>query len=407
MTLHPSLTPEFDESEHEKVIDFLRHVGRAVGKVQREREAKAELSKYPPPKSSAELAAMKPTPVTFTVDGLIREGVPQTLDGDPGIGKSSVAVGMTVARGAGAPIFGRETIQGPALFITHEDDEGDIQDMAQDYADALGVPLAELPVDWWSLTGHDITLATIDDKGAWEPGPFYEDFEARLRKSPRGLFVVLDCRHDVVQMDETQSAPPNTFYKTILTALCKRYGATMLVLCHPSKRSQETGAWYAGSTANKGALRNKLVMKLEDGGQNADPLGPRILDVLKRNRGDRRPSIRLTFDAKLGVFVSGDEATARGESANRYALVVEAVKEMLGRGLTVQQGNTGGGQGPDDVAKDIAERRAVKITPKEVRAIMKAAIRNGDLGYREYKAGRREAAGFYIIEEPSEPFEEF
>lgn len=58
-------------------------------------------------------------------------GRPQTCDGDGGIGKSVVSVGMVVARAAGVPIFGKKTIQGPCLFVTHEDDEDDIQSMAQ------------------------------------------------------------------------------------------------------------------------------------------------------------------------------------------------------------------------------------------------------------------------------------
>ena len=121
-------------------------------------------------------------------------------------------------------------------------------------------------------------------KAAGQPGPFYEALEAKL-KDTRGLFVVLDCRSDVVQMNEILREPPNAFYKAVLTPLCKKHGCTILVLCHPSKASMSDGSWYSGGTGNKSSLRNKLVMRLED--PNGPDTGPRVLEVLKRNQGAR------------------------------------------------------------------------------------------------------------------------
>jgi RecA-family ATPase len=46
--------------------------------------------------------------------------VPQTLDGDGGIGKSLTAEGLSVGIASGESIFGKATIQGPVLFVTHE-----------------------------------------------------------------------------------------------------------------------------------------------------------------------------------------------------------------------------------------------------------------------------------------------
>ena len=78
---------------------------------------------YPRPLTSAALKNNVYPPVRWTLDKLIREGLPQTLDGDGGIGKSNVAIGVTVAVGAGVEIFGKATLQKPCLYVTHEDDE--------------------------------------------------------------------------------------------------------------------------------------------------------------------------------------------------------------------------------------------------------------------------------------------
>jgi len=353
---------------------------------------------YPPPTSSAELASADYPPQAYTVDKLIMAERPQTLDGDGGIGKSNASVGMAVAVAAGKPIFGRATIQGPVLFVTHEDDKPDLQAMAQGYADYIGEDLAALPVDWWSLLENDITLAVVNDDGSWKRGPFYDVFEAKLRESGNGLFIVLDCRSDVVQMNEILREPPNTFYKTVLTPLCKRYGCTILVLCHPSKASMNDGSYYSGGTGNKSALRNKLVMKLADESPDADPLGPRLLDVLKRNRGTRdKTAVRLTFDPLREIYVADDDAAVQRDTAKQYGVVVEQIKAMLGADVVVQVGNTGSGQGPRDVAAALA-KLGTPVPEKNVKAIMKAALRDGVLGYHDAAPGQRIKAGFHIID---------
>lgn len=328
--------------------------------------------KYPPPMSSADLKNTVYPPIQWTLERLIREGVPQTLDGDGGIGKSSVSVGISVARAAGVKIFGKRTIQGPCLFVTHEDDAPDLQAMATAYAADLKVDLADLPVEWWSLLENDITLATIDDNGAWKHGPFYAAFEAKLKASPRGLFVVLDCRSDVVQMNEVLREPPNTFYKTILTPLCKRYGCTILVLCHPSKAAMSDGSWYSGGTGNKSALRNKLVMKLED---PKNERGPRLFGVLKRNRGDWEALTRLSFDAERGIYVADDDAAVQQGQRELYTLVVDSVLELVGKGIPVLRSNRGEGRSPDDVAEYINREKKPEtaVTGKMVADTLKIA----------------------------------
>lgn len=340
---------------------------------------------YPPPITSKQLAETVYPLIAWTIANLIREGVPQTLDGDAGIGKSNVAVGFVVGRTAGKTLWGKRTLQGPALYITHEDDEGDLQAMAQGYAGYLGVKLGDLPIEWWSLLEQDITLAIIDDKGGWKPGPFYAALKKKLTESPRGMFVVLDTRSDVVQMNEALREPPNTFYKTVLMPLCKQFDCTILVLCHPSKASMADGSFYSGGTGNKGALRNKLVLKLDD---NDAPLGPRILDVLKRNRGTQQGvSVKLTYDPQREIFVSDNDAAVQKDQRATLDMVVSAVLELRGKSIRVTATGRGDGRGPKDVADYINRERkpATRMTKKTVATMLKLAIETGGLRYVEGK----------------------
>jgi hypothetical protein len=355
---------------------------------------------YPEPLTYGELLTAEFPPKRYLVENLIVEGIPQTLDGDGGIGKSLTAEGLSVGRASGQPIFGKATIGGPVLFVTHEDDYPDVMSGLKAYADYLGADpdILSSNLQVWSLQEHDITLAAVKDDGSWTKGPFYATFEKKL-KANRGAFVVLDCRSDVVQMNEFLREPPNTFYKTVLTPLCKRYGVSILVLCHPSKASMSDGSWYSGGTGNKSALRNKLVMKLADPKPNADPLGPRLFGVLKRNKGKRDGMTVLTFDEKREIFVAGDDAAVRTKSDALHAVIVSEIRAMLQAGLVVQQGSTGHGQGPKDVAAALA-RKGIAVDEREVRASMKRALREHELGYRERIAGSRVPASFTLEPNP-------
>ncbi len=354
----------------------------------------AEPTGYPEPMTAAELKATVFPPSRFIVAKLIREGIPQTLDGDGGIGKSNVGEGLAVARAAGVPIFGQETIQGPALFITKEDEYGDVQRTATAYADYLKVDFETLPLRVWSLQEHDMTLAVVDDKGGWQPRPFYQALEAKL-KDTRGLFVVLDCRSDVVQMNEILREPPNAFYKAVLTPLCKKFGCTILVLCHPSKASMADGSFYSGGTGNKSSLRNKLVMRLED--PNGPDTGPRVLEVLKRNQGARPGLIRLTFDPSWNIFVPDDDVKVKEGERDLYNRVLDAVLELLNKGISVVASH-GAGWKPKDVAEHINRERKPEdapVTARQVASMLKVAQSAGALGY--HGGYGKDKAGYYAI----------
>jgi hypothetical protein len=158
------------------------------------------------------------------------------------------------------------------------------------------------------------------------------------------------------------------------------------------------GSYYSGGTGNKSALRNKLVMKLADESPDADPLGPRLLDVLKRNRGTRdKTAVRLTFDPLREIYIADDDAAVQRDTAKQYGVVVEQIKAMLGADVVVQVGNTGSGQGPRDVAAALA-KLGTPVPEKNVKAIMKAALRDGVLGYHDAAPGQRIKAGFHIID---------
>ena len=66
-------------------------------------------------------------PQEEVIEGLLLEGTSQTIDGDGGVGKSLIGAQMAVHRVSGMPFLGRKVKQGPCIFITHEDDYGEVK----------------------------------------------------------------------------------------------------------------------------------------------------------------------------------------------------------------------------------------------------------------------------------------
>lgn len=356
---------------------------------------------YPEPLSAGELFGQEWPEQEWTIAGLVMTGLPQTIDGDGGIGKSLASAQMAVHVAAGKAIFGRDVTESPVLYITAEDRYSIVAERMRATARALGLTdeqLKELPIQVWCLDDRDITLAKIDETGAATLLPFHAELAKRLEATP-GLFVVLDSLNDVVEMNEVLRPPPNKFYKGILQPLCVKHDATILVLCHPSKASMSDGSWYSGGTGNKTALRNKLVMKLVD---PANDEGPRTLGTLKRNYGRRGKPIKLVYDEKQQIFVWADgDPKVAADNVKKYHAVETAITSLLEKDVLVQQRNNGSGQGPKEIADALRKRDTETTwTWQEVQRYMKEIIRDKTkLGYRSAVRGSPEPAGFYLLDD--------
>jgi hypothetical protein len=313
----------------------------------------------------------------YSVDDLIMQGVVNMLYGDGGTGKTTVAIQIGVAVSAGVNIFGRKTIQAPVLLVLAEDSAGETKPRAAAAINDLDIKNPnDLALEVWNLPGHDISIARINEEGTIALLPFYYKLEEKLKAKP-GLFVVLDSLVDIAQMGEAQRLGPNAFFKKVLTGLCVKYGATLLVLGHPSKAAMADGTYYSGSTAYRNAVRNMIVMKVEKG----EPF--RSLERLKNNYAADDTAIKLTWCD--GIFVPPTDEAIAATVRGKYQVVVKTILDLVGRGINVARSNRGEGETPKSVAKFITTSPAstTRVTAREVEDFMRDAIRIGDLKYVE------------------------
>lgn len=182
------------------------------------------------------------------------------LGGDGGTGKSLVAAQLAVAVATGTPWLGRQVAGGPALYLSAEDDAGELHRRLADITAALGLGLGALDrLSFLSLAGEDALLALFDPKtGALVPTPLFGALEERIAED-RPKLVALDTLADLHAGNENDRAHARQFVG-LLRGLAIRHGTTVLLLAHPSRAGMAAGDGLSGSTAWNGSVRSRLSL---------------------------------------------------------------------------------------------------------------------------------------------------
>jgi hypothetical protein len=334
------------------------------------------------PLSGPELAAIDYQPPAYVLQCFILEKLVNLLYGDGGTGKSMLALHIAVAVERDLRLWGLSTKRMPVLIISAEDDAGELKQRQLAICEALGTSLRELTSLYtWPRVGLDSTLAIIKDDGTWTEGPFLAALRAQL-KAIGPCLLILDTVSDIAVLDEKLRPPVNTLCKRVLASLCKDYGATVLVLAHPSKAAMVDGSDYAGGTAWNNAVRNRLVFKRMD----EDPRAPgRRLRVAKTNYG-AEVELDLVLDGRV-LSVPGGSGKAERENAERRA-VFDVVAMFRDKGIRVVRHN-GDGMNPGAVAKTVKDRAGLNLTKARVVDILRQCEIDGTLIYAESEPGKK------------------
>ncbi len=176
----------------------------------------------------------------------------------------------------------------PVLALFAEDGPAQVQRRVASILIENGLPSnGDLPFKLWCQPRGETTLAQIDDSGTVKELPRLHALRAELEAAGVPALVILDSLADLFALNESLRLPVNAALKQVLGGLCRDFGATVLVLAHPSKASMSDGTHYSGSTAFNNAVRQRLTLEIGDRepGQYVEGPPPRVLKVAKSNYG--------------------------------------------------------------------------------------------------------------------------
>lgn len=206
----------------------------------------------------AALANVKPAPKAFVIPWFAPAGEVTLFTGPGSAGKSLLAQQLATALAAGVPTLRLEMGQAPAIYLTCEDDEGQLHWRQEHICKALGVPVASLAdkLHVASLRGAlDNALGAEGPDGEFTLSASYHRLAAMIRRTGAKL-VALDNVAHLFAGNENDRGEVTRFVNA-LNRLSGESGAAIILLGHPNK----AGDSYSGSTAWLNAVRSQFTIE--------------------------------------------------------------------------------------------------------------------------------------------------
>ncbi|MXO72377.1 bifunctional DNA primase/polymerase [Alteraurantiacibacter buctensis] len=204
------------------------------------------------------LATRRAKPKQFAIEQLVPVGEVTLFTGAGSAGKSLLAQQFaTAAAGSLHKCLGLDLREGPAIYLTCEDDAEQLHWRQQHLCEALGVPMAGLAgrLHLISRRGElDNPLGSYDAQGHLIPSPFFHRLRATVWATGAKL-VLLDNVAHLFTGNENDRGEVTQFVN-LLNRLAGDTGTAIVLLAHPNK----AGADYSGSTAWQTAVRSHFVV---------------------------------------------------------------------------------------------------------------------------------------------------
>ena len=272
-------------TELSKILDFTDYSpGKAALKIKA-----AEVR----PLDLAALAETEPVQKWFVVPAIAPCGEVTLCTGAGSAGKSLLWQQLCTALATGLPTLGIE-FEEPmrAVYITCEDNEGELHWRQAHICKALGVPMGELgrDLDLVSWRGNlDNSFGAMAVEGQFEPSGTYHRLDAfiEIRKP---TLVVLDNVAHIFTGNENDRGHVTAFVNA-LSRLASKHDIALVVVAHPNKG----GAQYSGSTAWLNAVRSQIYL------EHDLKTDMRTLTIGKANYGPKDAKIKFAWAD--GAFV--------------------------------------------------------------------------------------------------------
>ena len=245
------------------------------------------------------------------------------LFGDGGTNKSLGAHQLAICVATGRPWFGLDVKRGRSLYIGAEDDLKEMHRRTAAIAKSMAQPLDLLTnFDIRCLVGENAVLATAINEVVVPTDRWREI--CRYVAKTRPVLVVIDTLAAVFAGNENSRTQAQQFVN-LIAGPCIKYGATVLMLAHPSRAGMATGTGDSGTTQWSNAVRSRLYLeRVKIDGTEPD-LDARVLRSKKTNYAKTGAEIRLRWHA--GTLIVDEDAD--GKSAVKAASCIKAENVFL------------------------------------------------------------------------------
>ena len=252
---------------------------------------------------SAAALAHEPAPtLDWLVDEIITGDNLTLMSGEGGGGKTTLMLQLAVAMQIDGYWLNMRVKQGPALFVSSEDEKKDLSMSLRAILKIEGKSLAHCPnLHILSLADRDACMASAPSKlASLTATPLWRALEATVeRLKPRALF--LDALADMFGGEENFRRHARSFI-VILKRLAFHHRMAVILIAHPSLAGINSGSGLSGSTDWHNGPRGRLFLATPDSDEALADRSRRDLTVKKAQRGGAEGTI-FHLRWKEGVFV--------------------------------------------------------------------------------------------------------
>jgi len=327
-------------------------------------DGKGEREAPPWRAATADQLLQRPIPRReWLVEGLIPSGTVTLLSGDGGSRKVDTCAQLAVAVATGSPWLGFTPKTGGAVYVSAEDDLGELARRIDGIATHYGITEGLRTLELLDITEEPETcLVTADRSGGLRPTDLMTLLDRKIAKAKPAL-LVLDAAADLFGANEIERTDVRQFI-AMLRRLAQRHGPAVLLLAHPSRDGIHSGRGDSGSTAWANSVRSRLYLTAD---------GPRrILKHMKANYASLSEDLGLRRAA--GAFELEDHyetaMAAAVAEASVDALFLDLLRSYAASGRTVRP-YRGRGYAPTEFADD---PRARGVTRAGFEAAMKRLL---------------------------------
>jgi RecA-family ATPase len=231
------------------------------------------------------------------------------MSGEGGVGKS-----ISIMQLGAAHVLGKDWAlslpePGPFLYVSAEEEEGELHRRLDAIAQHYGAPLSKLERDYHMISraGKDAVLGYPNRNGLIRPTPLFEELhEIACDIHPK--MIAIDTAADVFGGNEINRTQVRQFIGLARKMAIAANSAVLLGL-HPSLTGIQSGTGLSGSTAWHNSVRARAYLtseKSEDDSEGGKHTGLRQLDFMKNNYGPISASVTLQWKpiGKAGVYVT-------------------------------------------------------------------------------------------------------
>lgn len=278
------------------------------------------------------------------------------LYGPPGVAKSTFSQTVATAVADGIQLYGADTLQGPVLMLSCEDELDELQRRELAIVNGLGCDYpSELMVE--SRLGKDSVLVTFGSEGETESAVLHALRE--LLAGLRPVLLILDIVTDFWVGSEINRHHVNAFVKRYLSGLARDFNLCVLFLAHPSAAGIASGTGTSGSTAWEGSVRSRLYLArpVNDKGDPDMESDERILSLPKANYAKAGAEIRLRYqEGWLAPVALPGELAAEERAERCQAAFLDLVQWLAAKSMRVVEGKNS----PDFYAKKLGQYQKVE-----------------------------------------------